>query len=35
MFEFTCYEDNYAIENYMRGGRFEDRSESTDADQLN
>jgi hypothetical protein len=26
MFEFACHEGNYAIENYMRGARFEERT---------
>jgi hypothetical protein len=26
MFEFGCHEGNYAIENYMRGARFEERA---------
>jgi hypothetical protein len=26
MFEFACHEGNYAIENYMRGARFEERA---------
>ena len=26
LFEFACHEGNYAIENYLRGARFQERS---------